>query len=63
MRIESVSFKPDDVIIVQFPYDRYEIDTIRQIADSINNIFSENKILLIPEDLTLSVFSKENMFI
>lgn len=63
MRIESISFKPEDVIVIQFPYDRYDMDEIRQIAESANNIFSENKILLLPEDIALSVFSRENAFI
>ena len=63
MRIESISFKPEDVIVIQFPYDKYDIDLIRQIAESANNIFSDNQILLLPEDITLSVFSRENTFI
>ena len=63
MRIESISFKSEDVIVIQFPYGRYDMNEIKQIAESANNIFSENKILLLPEDITLSVFSRENAFI
>ena len=63
MRIESISFKSEDVIVIQFPYGRYDMNEIKQIAESANNIFSENKILLLTEDITLSVFSRENAFI
>lgn len=63
MRIESISFKPEDIIVIQFPYDKYNCGSIKQIAESVHNIFNENKILFLPEDLTLSVFSRENDFI
>ena len=63
MRIESVNFKPEDVIVIQFPYDRYNIDTLRSFAETINETFKDNRIILLPEDLTLSVFSRENGFI
>ena len=64
MKIDSTRYtKHKDTIILQFPYEKYDIDEIRQMQDQITGLFPNNDILFLPADISISVLREENPFL
>ena len=64
MRIDSAEYtKGKDIIILQFPIDKYDFDEITQIFESTQKAFPENTLLALPEDFSLSLLREENPFL
>ena len=64
MLTNSVSYSRDkDIILVQFPPEKYDCQEIQDIYNSIKKIFPNNPILFTPDDLTFSIIKEENPFL
>ena len=64
MKIDSAYYTKDqDVIIVQMPFDMYDIEETQGIVDTFKWAFPNNKIIFIPSDLSISILREENPFL
>ena len=64
MKIESAYYtKRKDIIIIQFPLDRYAVDDMSDMIKEIKKVFPDNDIVCIPEDVTISLIREENPFL
>ena len=64
MRIDSAEYtKGKDIVILQFPFDKYDLDEMRQIFDSTQKAFPDNILLALPEDISLSLLREDNPFL
>ena len=63
-RIESAQYsKHKDTIILQFPTDKYNLDDAEQIYKQMVNLFPDNNILCLPEDIFITILREENPFL
>lgn len=64
MRIDSANYKKDkDVIIVQIPFDTYDIEEAQRIVDVFKWAFPDNKVIFIPPEVSISLLREENPFL
>lgn len=64
MKIDSAHYTKDqDVIIVQMPFDTYDIEEAQRIVDTFKWAFPNNKIIFIPPDLSISILREDNPFL
>lgn len=64
MKIDSAHYtKHNDIIIIQFPYSKYDIDEMRHIFNNVSQIFPDNVVLALPDDISLSILREENPFL
>ena len=64
MKIDSAYYTKDqDVIIVQIPFDMYDVEEAQRIVDVFKWAFPDNKVIFIPPDLSISILREENPFL
>lgn len=64
MKIDSAYYtKRKDIMIIQFPLDRYTPDDMSGMIEEIKKVFPNNDIMCIPEDITISLIREENPFL
>lgn len=49
----------DGIYVMQFPISKYDFDTVRNIFHSMNDVLSSKKLVAIPDDIDVQLFSKE----
>lgn len=64
MRRDSAYYtKGKDIIILQFVPDTYTFDEIKNMYESIKQIFPNNDCLVLPANISLSIIREENPFL
>lgn len=64
MSFNSLNYtRKKDIIIVSAPADYYEQCHVEDMYHSIKQVFPDNKILCIPDDISISIIREENPFL
>ena len=51
--------REDGIYIMQFPPDRYDLDTVSSIFHAISDVLSSKKLVAIPDGIGIQLISKE----
>lgn len=64
MKIDSAYYtKEKDILIIQYPIDKYDIEEMQSLAKAIKEAFPENEAIFMPEDISISLIREENPFL
>ena len=59
--LEKMKPEPNEILIMKYNLDKIDIEEAKGVYDYITDIFSHNKIIVIPDDITLTRFDKEEL--
>ncbi len=63
MQINTIPLSEQDIIILNFPRDEYDVQEMSDIFNKVKDVLPTHTILCMPEDISLTVLKKENIFL
>ena len=59
--LEKIKPEPDEILIMRYNLDKIDTYEIKKVYDYITDRLSHNRIIAIPDDITLTKFDKEEL--
>lgn len=61
MEIETLTNNPDDIILMRYALDKYNIEDIRAIFEHLKQSLPNRTVIALPSDITLQILTKEEI--